>query len=425
MKRHYFIMAFVSLFMVVALCSCDKDDDGDDKKDENPTSVVENNTITAIVENGNSYNDKIDSVKLKTYIRVNGKETQVELASASYSNGGFTLKLPATLSDAYLENAFEDMSDGVTISDPNIRTFDDYYIYAYNESGEEIGGFEYRNTSGWDGFLCYANTDVSVTGIDTDEHGVYNYNIHLKKGWNIGYEKFVEIDGKYVEENTTIAPSGMKWYFDEDEDENVEEPTSGVENNTITAIVENGNSYNDKIAVVKVMMDVGGDTEVEIASAPYSNGGFTLKLPATVSDAYLYTFNNEDLSAGVNISNSNVRVSFDDTYIAAYNKSGEEIGAFDYENSSDWWGMLIYANGDISITGTETYEGDDHVVHWNMHLKRGWNMWYEKEGEGVEEYTTQVPSGTMKWYFYEYSSSSANSVSPKIPSLTTKRKAQL
>jgi hypothetical protein len=213
MKRKNFMMAFVSLFTVVALCSCGKDDDGDEG--DIPTSEIADNTITATVENGSSYNNKIDSVIMSMNDYGDIKKSAV--AIAPYSNGGFTLKLSATVSDTNLD-PFEDddFSAGVKVSNPNVKT-GIAWIFAYNQSGENIGEFEYRTSDGnLESSLIYSNGDVSITGSESYEDGeVENYSIHLKKGWNRVYFKESKINGKEVYESTTQAPSGLKWYYEE------------------------------------------------------------------------------------------------------------------------------------------------------------------------------------------------------------------
>jgi hypothetical protein len=214
MKKNFWIMAFVSLFTVVALCSCDKDEN-EKEEEEIPTSVIANNTLTVTVENGNSYNDKIDTVKACQ----EGDPIESVYVSSAYGNGGFTIKLPETVDDAYLSVSDYEGS-GITVSNPGVKGTD-AFLYAY-KSGKVTGCFEYGNIpDNYYGWLTYVDGNVSITGTETDEYGTVNYNLNLKKGWNIVYWHEVSINGKYLEEATTQAPSGMKWYYYEyDENEN-------------------------------------------------------------------------------------------------------------------------------------------------------------------------------------------------------------
>jgi hypothetical protein len=205
MKKNFLMKAFVCLFTVVALCSCKKDDD------EVPTSTVPGNTITATVESGSSFNNQIDTV----IVRIDSYEL-TETKSA-YSNGGFTLNLPATVIDTYLDE-YDDAPTGITVSNPKVKVgWADLRAY---KSGSIVGDIYYatgKSDSDWEGELVYVNGDVSVTGSYTEKDGDESYteksNVHLRKGWNIVYSKETENEKSYVYEQTTQAPAGLKWYY--------------------------------------------------------------------------------------------------------------------------------------------------------------------------------------------------------------------
>jgi hypothetical protein len=217
MKRNFLMMALVCLFTVVAISSCKKDDD-----DENNGGI--GNTLTVTVENGSSLNGKIDNVKLEIeYATSNyGLDTYVA-ASAPYSNGGFTLNLPETVSDTYLIAFDADDLGDAKVSNFNVKTGSAYLI-AYK--ADDDAGYFYHGTSDWESMLMYSTDDVSVTGSYThsdswtDSDGVTytetiteKYRVYLKKGWNIVYEKYTEKgNNTYEAEITTTAPSGVKWY---------------------------------------------------------------------------------------------------------------------------------------------------------------------------------------------------------------------
>ncbi|MDR1680341.1 MAG: hypothetical protein LBS12_00955 [Prevotellaceae bacterium] len=218
MKKNFLMTALVSLFTVVAISSCNKDDDDDDQ------GGGIDNTITATVENGSSLNGKIDLVEVVVY-RENGISHAV--ASAPYSNGGFTLTLPETVGDMYLD-AFEDMPVTMTVSDYNVKT--SQADIRASKAGVKTGWF-YHGTPEWAGILIYSTGDVSVTGTSTDtytydanEDGVnetyteiWKYDVQLKKGWNMMYIKEIEKGNNTIEcENNSIVPSGAKWYYEED-----------------------------------------------------------------------------------------------------------------------------------------------------------------------------------------------------------------
>jgi hypothetical protein len=217
MKRNYLITALVGLFTVVAICSCNKDED----ENNAGNSVISNNTITAVVENGVNYNGKIDIVKAE--ILSGTGASGITLASASYGNGGFTLNLPANVDAQYLSDADELLPPGLTISNPNVKACV-VGLNAYKSGSQTRTGFFYTEIEGWEGEeLIYADGNVNVTGSHSAADGeISDFNLHLRKGWNMMYFKGDNI--------STQVPAGAKWYlldFSQSFDEN-----SGNQNNT-------------------------------------------------------------------------------------------------------------------------------------------------------------------------------------------------
>jgi hypothetical protein len=213
MKVNYLMKAIVCLFTVVALCSCSKDDDGDNSGSQ--TSVIKDNTITAKVEDGDDYNDEFDSVR----ITLGGISA---IAKAEYKNGGFTLRLPETINDSEIYPQYGEGFHGhgkVNVSDPTVKTVS-VDIYAYN-SMESKYRFVYRTGekmvitgTDWRGTIVYANDDISITGTFSSDEDTYDYKVVLKKGWNIVYSKSTEEGtSKYKYEITTKTPAGLKWFY--------------------------------------------------------------------------------------------------------------------------------------------------------------------------------------------------------------------
>jgi hypothetical protein len=204
MERNFLIRAFVCLFTVVALCSCSKDDD------EENNQIPDNTFIT--VENGASYNGKIDVVKAETDTR---NQDVIMFYSTLYENGGFKLELPESVSAQSLEDDYGD-EPGVAISNPNVKTVS-VYLDAY-KSGSEIGYF-YHGTGDWEGYFTYSDSDCDIRGSYTWEiySGTHTrtYNLHLKEGWNMVYYKSTDDEENrlYEREETTQVPAGAKWYF--------------------------------------------------------------------------------------------------------------------------------------------------------------------------------------------------------------------
>jgi hypothetical protein len=408
MKRNFFKMAFVSLLALGALCSCSKDED------KNKNGAIQSNTLNVTVENAASYSGKISDVKLSA------DGSDVTLASAPYNNGKFTITLPESLGRQYLD-AIGTPRD-VTISDTDVKT-GLAILYAY-ESGSRIGRF-YHGAGDWQGFLMYADGDVSITGSHsfTNSFGgttaeTFN-NCNLADGWNILYIKGTQTGSSDEYEYTTRAPAGAKWYFtamEEDEEYVV------IQNNILTIAMENPAGYTGKIDAVQIEVFSETDQEyIPLAGADYNSRGYTLiNLPESLNSLYLYGLTQDD---GRTVSDPDFRMGA--VALSTY-KSGSETGAL-YHGTENCMGGLLYADRDVSITGSFAgiYEdGDKYTEKYNMHLAEGWNLMYvkmtQKTGNSYEyEYATQAPQGA-KWHFREYSSTSA-ALHKRLHSLSAKQ----
>jgi hypothetical protein len=235
MRRKFFTTVFVYLFTVIALSSCKKDD-SNDNTDESDSSI-KNNTVTAVVENGNSYNDLVATVKLEIYDDAGGDKS--ELANAEYKDGGFTITLPSNLGSQYLVALDDYFSDNI-VSNNNVKglaPYLDVYIklVAYNESGHKVG-YLYYGTQDWKGDFSYMDNDVSVSGSSesmswvsiSGSSGSYseqwtktkNYSMNLKKGWNRVYTKTTETKSETnnigLYEYSSTSPANAKWYYESD-----------------------------------------------------------------------------------------------------------------------------------------------------------------------------------------------------------------
>jgi hypothetical protein len=173
-----------------------------------------------------------------------------------------------------------------------------------------------------------------------------------------------------------VAACGSK---DEDGD-NGASPISG----RITVKVDGGASLD----IDSVNLELG---RCAAYSAAYANGEFTLDFPS-VDDKYLYSVTEGLPGDSVTVSNANVKV--EDANLIAY-KSGNEVGSFLY-GTAEWKGFLMYANGDVNLTGTRASEGQTDI--FNVKLKKGWNFVYSKDTETTYELTTQAPAGAAWRY---------------------------
>jgi hypothetical protein len=211
-KRKFLMKVFICLFTVVALCSCSKDDD------ENDNAQIPYNTFID-VENGASYNEKIDVAKAEIYL--GSSNNYVTLASATYENGGFTLDLPESVSAQYLEGIgfAGSVPQGLTVSNLNVKTgWVDLDAY----KSDTKTGYFYHGTGDWEGGFVYFDSDCNMTGSYTNTYTYSEitytdketYNVHGKRGWNMVYLKSTNKGNyTYEYEYTTAAPAGAKWYF--------------------------------------------------------------------------------------------------------------------------------------------------------------------------------------------------------------------
>ncbi|MCL2597363.1 MAG: hypothetical protein FWD66_06850 [Paludibacter sp.] len=197
---------------------------------------------------------------------------------------------------------------------------------------------------------------------------------------------------------------------------NIEDNVSKI---TATDVI-NSSSY---IVTVKVEMwsdEEGHGSGEIIAQAPYKNNGFTLELPATVSDKYMYLLG--DAPNGITISDKTAKCSYG-MNIDAYDSYDDYfIGRFrltDYENSDGMTNtsgvMWYYVDKNVTIKGeSKKIEGNkEYIGKYDMDLKKGWNVVYSNDIENydsstgiyVDTYTatTHKPSELdYQWYYYSY-----------------------
>jgi hypothetical protein len=182
---------------------------------------------------------------------------------------------------------------------------------------------------------------------------------------------------------------------DDDDDEGGDTGGNPILGKTgaVTITVENGASYSGRIDEVRL---VYGDMTV-LSDADYNNGSFTIDLPASFNSKYLDVVG-EDIPVGVKVSNPSVKIGT--AWLTAY-KSGKWVGDF-YPRTAEWEGSLMYATGDVSITGTGTLD-DNEKGTFSVNLKQGWNLvYYGKYTETTREIITKAPSGA-RWVFDENS----------------------
>ncbi|MDR0560590.1 MAG: 2-hydroxyacyl-CoA dehydratase family protein [Prevotellaceae bacterium] len=228
-KKNFLFTKRAITFMaagMILFASCGKDDNKE--KGDDGSNVLPDNTIVAQVEDGNSYNEKIDTI----VARIFNEDTPCDLAKAAYKNGGFTLKLPATVDDKYLVADFKRFTDGVKVSDPNAKLCQ-FEVLRVFKSGEELQGrffhiYSSEKTKTMVEYI-YTDRDLSVTGGYTEEREIYigngnfekviydnTFNVNLKKGWNITYLTQTETATGVTQTITSKAPENVKvkWVYD-------------------------------------------------------------------------------------------------------------------------------------------------------------------------------------------------------------------
>ena len=231
MKRYYFSLILMTAFFAELITSCDKEDE------------VVGMTVSGTLEFSERYNDEITKVEVTILGDRFSDLKSVTLARGAYSNGAFSLKLPAKVDDMYLNQNFadEDLEPYIKVSNKMVKTgvfdftatdFDETMANSIEEKNKEGNGVDWvyshktfplvyiksDDTSTTEGLFYYADRNCSIIGTMTasDGHYTITYSMHLKRGWNIVYhtEKYMEAPDKQIriDELSTQPVSVMKWY---------------------------------------------------------------------------------------------------------------------------------------------------------------------------------------------------------------------
>ncbi|MDR1678968.1 MAG: hypothetical protein LBR81_04240 [Prevotellaceae bacterium] len=188
---------------------------------------------------------------------------------------------------------------------------------------------------------------------------------------------------------------------------------------TITA--SNVLNSSSQVATVKIWIETIDDREILIAQAPYKNNGFTVELPETLPDSYLYTQFQDEEWNNLTISDRNAKT-IAESWVGGYDSNGNEIGEFwasamaitgEDDDVMGW----IYVDRDVTIKGEikEVYDewDEEYISKYDLNLKKGWNIVYGTETESYDSetgrnvytwsLTSQKPAGlTYLWYFEDY-----------------------
>jgi len=192
-------------------------------------------------------------------------------------------------------------------------------------------------------------------------------------------------------------------YYNGDDNGNGDRPF----NRTITAVVENGNNYNDLISKVAIRIWADGIHHT-IATGTWANGGFTTTLPETVSTEFLLTLR-YNISQDVNISDASARVA--ETIINAYDEQQRDRGRVAYGTADLRSQMiLLYVDRDVTITGADPHfddTNDEQIPNgrytiWNLQLRAGWNRIYFIVKDEQTNYVSTEPISGLRWHFHYY-----------------------
>jgi len=202
--NYLFITAF-ALSAVFTSCKKDDDKNGNGNGNGNDGGITE---LNVKAENGSAYNSQVNVVKLlidMSFSEDGGKITNlrgVPLTNDNFSDGGFSVKMPETVSNQHLRKLSETFS-GSNISDNDAKGVWNGKFVGYDSSDDYVGGF-YCEVAGKENirfFLFYVDRDVTITGSSAES----TFDCTLKKGWNWLYM----INNLF----TTKEQGTMKWYF--------------------------------------------------------------------------------------------------------------------------------------------------------------------------------------------------------------------
>ena len=201
----FFLIAVMTLLLAACIAKIPLPPDGE--HNEPPDVPNTDFKITAKVENGSAYNSSIKRVRAVIYYGNNDDDEYV-LTSANYTDGGFTLNLPASVNSRYLTSngsanlAIIDLEGFSSSSGSyNFNHYVDDFIY---------GKIDLNAYSATIVYYMYADRDVTIKNSDNKT----SFNMSLKKGWNMVYSTIL-LSGSYTTFET-VGVSGLRWYASED-----------------------------------------------------------------------------------------------------------------------------------------------------------------------------------------------------------------
>ncbi len=208
----------IAAFALVAV-SCGKDD-----------GIPHDGGYTSL--SGTIQNMPTSASKYTLKAFIDGPTAELAVATSDVVNGKFSLALPATVADKYLETAFdeEDIPANVTVSGidtkmgflelelyegeggPDDAYVDDIVLAVSSVSGTSIFAAQARPT--------YSNSVLTVTGSMTEKiegvTGTVSFNMYLMQGWNWMVQTVSISTTGASASSTTKLHGGMMWYLEDD-----------------------------------------------------------------------------------------------------------------------------------------------------------------------------------------------------------------
>ncbi|MDR1454336.1 MAG: hypothetical protein LBJ01_01675 [Tannerella sp.] len=148
------------------------------------------------------------------------------IAGSRFENGAFRLEFSSMVDERFL---YPIMGAGappwLKVSNPDAKVREVEFFGLNEKGGYRVAILKYTTfdthdhdfESGSDGYFLYADSAVTLIGSTSEfdaEYGItaeYEYNVSLKKGWNVVYQH-IEIEGMTIKLTLSNKnPGGLKW----------------------------------------------------------------------------------------------------------------------------------------------------------------------------------------------------------------------
>jgi len=194
--KKLFVIVTIWVTAVLMLTGCNKNDD-----DIEPIIEPHDGKIIASVNAEIEFGEYHSVVTVKAishyFFEFNELYDRV-IETVEFVNGGFTINLPETVSDEYLQR-FSDEHPNSKVSDPDAKVTE-VVFFACNNEGIFVDILKYGNykiNRQLGSRFWYSDRDF------TFKHEYRSSSCSLKRGWNIEYWR--KVNKKEID--------GMTWYF--------------------------------------------------------------------------------------------------------------------------------------------------------------------------------------------------------------------